>query len=66
MNTTSLRFVIAALTAVLLLAVAGIIYLTARGLATPDVLQNIAVGALTALAGILVRPTSDHVSDVDP
>lgn len=54
---TPLRYVIVALAAVLLLAVGGIIYLTAAGLTTPDVLQNVAVGALTALAGILVRPS---------
>jgi hypothetical protein len=50
---TDIRLVIAALTVFGLLAVAGIIYLAAHALGIPDVLQNIAVGSLTALAGVL-------------
>lgn len=50
---TDIRMVIAALTATLLVAVVGIIFLAAQSLPIPDVLQNIAVGSLTALAGVL-------------
>jgi len=48
--------VIGGLIGVLVLAVALIGYLAASAAGIPDVLQNIAVGALTALAGVLVRP----------
>jgi NADH:ubiquinone oxidoreductase subunit 4 (subunit M) len=50
---TDIRLVIGALTLALVLAVVGIIYLAAQALGIPDVLQNIAVGSLTALAGVL-------------
>lgn len=53
---TDLRMVIGGLIGVLILAVALIGFLAATGGAIPDVLQNVAVGALTALAGVLVRP----------
>lgn len=39
---------------VLVMAVGGIIALAATSHAIPDVLQNIAVGALTALVSLLV------------
>lgn len=52
---TDIRMVIGALAATLLVSVIGIIWLAnalpARTI--PDVLQNIAVGSLTALAGVL-------------
>lgn len=51
------RYVVAALAAVLLVSVVGIIVLAFNGQAIPDVLQNIAVGSLTALAGVLVPVT---------
>lgn len=53
---SDLRMVIGGLIGVLILAVALIGYLAAVGSGIPDVLQNVAVGALTALAGVLVRP----------
>lgn len=49
-----LRYVVLALTATLLLAVGGVIALAFNNQPIPDVLQNIAVGSLTALAGVLV------------
>lgn len=53
---SDLRMVIGGLIGALLIAVGIIGYLAAVGSTIPDVLQNIAVGALTALAGVLVRP----------
>lgn len=53
---TDLRLVIGGLIGVLILAVSAIAFLAATGAQIPDVLQNVAVGALTALAGVLVRP----------
>jgi len=50
----SLTWVIIALASTLLLSVAGIIWLASTGHPTPDVLQNVTIGALTALAGVLV------------
>lgn len=49
-----LKYVVLALTATLLLAVGGVIALAFNNQPIPDVLQNIAVGSLTALAGVLV------------
>lgn len=40
----------------LLLCVVGIIVLALRSLNVPDVLQNIAVGSLTGLVGLLAMP----------
>jgi hypothetical protein len=51
---TTIRLVIVILGAVLLTSVAGIIALSATNHPTPDVLQNIAVGSLTGLVGVLV------------
>ena len=51
---TPIRLVISIIGAVLLVALVGIIVLAVRGLAVPDVLQNIAVGSLTGLVGLLV------------
>lgn len=53
---TDLKLVVGGLIGVLLFAVGLIGYLAAVGNPIPDVLQNVAVGALTALAGVLVRP----------
>jgi len=55
--------VIGGLIAVLVLAVSLIGYLAATGGTIPDVLQNVAVGALTALAGVLVRPRDTPTPD---
>lgn len=51
---TEVRYVVAALALVLLVSVVGIVLLAYTGQPVPDVLQNIAVGSLTALAGVLV------------
>lgn len=53
-----LKYVVTALAATLILALLGIIGLAWNGSPIPDVLQNVAVGALTALAGVLVPTTS--------
>lgn len=55
---THLKFVIGILGAVLLAAVVGIIMLASQEKAIPDVLQNIGVGALTGLVGVLVPSRS--------
>lgn len=52
---TMLKYVVIIIGGVLTLCVVGIILLAMQGSAIPDVLQNIAVGSLTALAGILVN-----------
>lgn len=52
--TANLKLVILLIGGVLVLAVAGIIALAITSHSIPDVLQNIAVGALTGLGGILV------------
>lgn len=62
---SDLRMVIGGLIGVLLMSVALIGYLAATGSPIPDVLQNIAVGALTALAGVLVRPRDEERRHVD-
>lgn len=54
MNTTPTRLVIGFVGLVLLLSVVGIVWLATQGQPVPDVLQNIAVGALTGLVGLLV------------
>ena len=54
MNTTPTRLVIGFVGLVLLGALVGIILLASQGNPIPDVLQNIAVGALTGLVGLLV------------
>lgn len=41
---------------VLTLCVVGIVTLAYRGSAIPDVLQNIAVGSLALLGGLLAQP----------
>ena len=52
--------VIVVLGITLLTCVAGIIGLTMSGLTAPDILENVTVGALTGLAGLLARgPSSD-------
>lgn len=55
---TDLKIVVGGLFTVLLVSVCWIGYLAAAlpARTIPDVLQNVAVGALTALAGVLVRP----------
>lgn len=54
MNTTPTRLVIGFVGITLLAALIGIIVLASKGLGIPDVLQNVAVGALTGLVGLLV------------
>lgn len=54
MNTTPIRLVIGFVGLTLLGALAGIVVLAAQAHNIPDVLQNIAVGALTGLVGLLV------------
>lgn len=54
MSATPLRMVIAFIGAVLIACVVGIVVLSATDHGVPDVLQNVAVGALTGLVGVLV------------
>lgn len=61
-----LKYVVTALAATLLLALVGIIALAWIGNPIPDVLQNIAVGALTALAGVLVPSSLTQRADQPP
>lgn len=46
-------YVVAAVALALVLAIVGIVALALQGLPIPDVLQNIAVGSLTGLVGLL-------------
>lgn len=48
-----LLLVVTILGAVTLLSVGGVLYLAAVGRAAPDLLQNVAVGGVTALAAVL-------------
>jgi hypothetical protein len=58
---TDLRYVVYIVGAALLLSIAGIIGLAATTTAgIPDVLQNLAVGSLTGLVGLLVPTTGRH------
>lgn len=52
--TTPIRLVIGFVGITLLAALVGIVVLAAQANPVPDVLQNIAVGALTGLVGLLV------------
>ncbi len=54
----SVRIVVLLVGALALVALVGIIGLSALGNPIPDVLQNVAVGALTGLVGLLV-PAGD-------
>lgn len=54
MNRNPYQLVILIVGLVLLVAVVAISYLATIGQAIPDVLQNVAVGALTGLVGLLV------------
>lgn len=53
---TDVRQVIWIVGAALVLSVLGIIGLAVVGKAIPDVLQNVCVGSLTGLVGLLVVP----------
>lgn len=55
--TNPVRLVIALLGAALLACVVGIIALAVLEAPVPDVLQNIAVGTMTALGALLARPS---------
>jgi len=59
MNDRVLFAVIVAVATTLLACVVGIIVLALNNLAIPDVLQNVAVGSLAGLIGLLV-PRGDH------
>ena len=61
-NASTIRLVIFGLGAVLIIGVIGIIVLAALEVGVPDVLSNIAVGALTALGAMLAR--GDGTEDV--
>lgn len=50
----NLRMVVAFVGGVLLIGVAGIVYLASQGAAIPDVLVAVTSGALTGLVGLLV------------
>lgn len=63
MNT---RLVIIGLVAVLLLCVVAIAGLALQAKPIPDVLQNIAVGTLTGLVGLLVPTRSVPVDPTQP
>lgn len=54
MNTTPLQLVIGFVGITVLAGLAGIIVLAANAQPVPDVLQNVTVGALTGLVGLLV------------
>lgn len=56
-----LSLVIAFVGATLLGSVVGVIALALNGQPVPDVLQNIAVGALTGLVGLLVNTNKGAV-----
>jgi hypothetical protein len=58
MVSTNLRLVVGFVGGVFLLSVVGIIALATMEKAIPDVLQNIAVGSMTLLGGLLV-PSND-------
>jgi hypothetical protein len=60
---TSMRLVISLVGACLVLCVAGIVLLAVLGHPVPDVLQNVAIGSLTGLVGLLVRPADRPASD---
>lgn len=63
MSATPLRMVVAILGGVLVCCVVGIIVLAARAQTVPDVLQNVAVGALTGLVGVLVPTRTNDRAD---
>jgi hypothetical protein len=50
----NLRMVIGFVGTVLVLGLCGVVLLALNGMPIPDVLQNIVVGALTGLVGLLV------------
>lgn len=59
MTTPPIRLVVIILGAVLVLSVVGVIALAINKIPVPDVLQNIAVGTLTGLVGLLVQTRQD-------
>lgn len=54
MSPKTLLLAVLVIGAALLACIAGIVALAATGHPVPDVLQNIAVGSLTGLVGLLV------------
>lgn len=63
---TPIKLVIAFVGVTLLGAVAGIVVLAVQAIAIPDVLQNIAVGAMTGLVGLLVPAAGRESVVVEP
>lgn len=57
----NLKYVLIILGAALLIGIGGIIALAATASSVPDVLQNVVVGCLTALAGLLVQDKPNSV-----
>jgi hypothetical protein len=50
----NVRLVVSIVGAVLIVSILGIVALAWQGMTVPDVLQNVAVGCLTGLVGLLV------------
>lgn len=64
----TVTYVVAGLASTLVVSVLGVIVLAALGVAIPDVLSNLAVGTLGALAAMLARTSSgpEDVHVVNP
>lgn len=58
--TLPVKYILTAVSTVLILSVAGIVVLATQDKSIPDVLQNLATGALTGLLGLLVHPGSQE------
>jgi hypothetical protein len=63
---TPIKLVIGFVGVTLLTALVGIVVLASQGLGVPDVLQNIAIGALTGLVGLLVPAGRNESVVVEP
>lgn len=64
--TAPIKLVIGFVGLTLLVALGGIIVLAVTDHSTPDVLQNIAIGALTGLVGLLVPAGGREAVTVEP
>lgn len=60
---TSTRLVVLAVATALVLSIVGIVVLALQAQTIPDVLQNVAVGALTGLVGLLVPTRAERRAD---
>ena len=58
MNARTVLLAVGLVGVALLLSVGGIIALAVTGNPVPDVLQNVAVGSITGLLGLLATPTA--------